>query len=194
MELADIQSHHQTETLLPLLLLLLLLLPEMSLSCLRATDPNITNVIKLYDDESHSGHLWFGNSALPDCSSTSPPSPSSCVVCLQQVIYTVCSDLLPTVKLVMEAPGQQINIIKSECPGLLGDATVQNGDSSGSSQDTWEWWLILIPILLLIIVALVVYGLWKKYRKTSERLTRAEEEEAIHLRRLEMDRDAEAAV
>eukprot|EP00064_Thunnus_orientalis_P020846 superscaffoldBa00005977_g20996 len=144
----------------------------MSLSCLRATDPNITNVIKLYDDESHSGHLWFGNSALPDCSSTSPPSPSSCVVCLQQVIYAVCSDLLPTVKLVMEAPGQQINIIKS---------------------DTWEWWLILIPILLLII-GLVVYGLWKKYRKTSERLTRAEEEEAIHLRRLEMDRDAEAAV
>ena len=85
----------------------------MSLSCIRATDPNITNVHKLYDDASGSGHLWISNDAVPDCSSTSPPSPSKCVVWLQRGLYAACSNLPQTVKLVMERPGQHINTIES---------------------------------------------------------------------------------
>lgn len=71
--------------------------------------------------------------------------------------------------------------------------------------DTWKWWQIFI-LLIIIIAVLVVYGLWKKCSKTSKCLTRVkeekavervggeEEEEAAHLRRPQMERDAEAAV
>lgn len=93
--------------------------------------------------------------------------------------------------MVMEAEGEHVKISESECP-------------KPPSDDTWKWWQIFI-LLIIIIAVLVVYGLWKKCSKTSKCLTRVkeekavervggeEEEEAAHLRRPEMERDAEVA-
>ncbi|CAK6974929.1 uncharacterized protein LOC122989328 isoform X3 [Scomber scombrus] len=136
----------------------------MSLSCLRAFLPTTINYIKLYDDNTDIGHYWMGHGTPPDCSSTSPPSPSSCVVCLQQWVYAVCSDLPQPVKLVMEASSQPLEILKSDCPRLLGDSMVQSAtESQLSSPDMRERWLIFIPIFIFLIT-LMVYCIWKKYR------------------------------
>ncbi|CAK6980458.1 uncharacterized protein LOC122989328 isoform X2 [Scomber scombrus] len=145
----------------------------MSLICFLALGIIAPNVDVLYDDKYDTGHLWMKNGSLPACSSTSPPSPSSCEVCLQQEVYAVCRDLMQDADLRMEAAGQPITIKKSKCPWLLGDATVQSAteyplstiqrtDSAGTNPGTWEWWQIFIPILFLLLFVFMVFYIRKK--------------------------------
>ncbi|XP_062280761.1 uncharacterized protein LOC133985181 isoform X2 [Scomber scombrus] len=145
--------------------------PKM-LSCHCATDPIIRVVDVLYDYNNDDDNLWMSNGSLPFCSSTSPPSASSCVVCVRQGVYAVCGHLMQAVKLVMEASGRQIEIIKSECPWLLGDATVQSAtESPAINPDTTGQWPIIIPILLILLFLfflLMGYCIFKRNRNTSE--------------------------
>lgn len=166
----------------------------MELSCFSSSDPHAVNATQLYDDNVAEGNLWMrgGQNSLPLCPPISPPLDGRCLVCLEQKVYAVCRNLMAGVKMVMEAEGEHVKISESECP-------------KPPSDDTWKWWQIFI-LLIIIISVLVVYGLWKKCSKTSKCLTRVkeekavervggeEEEEAAHLRRPEMERDAEAAV
>jgi len=166
-------------------------------SCFSSSAPRAVNAILLYDDNVADGDLWTRGGQdipLPPCSTISPLD-GRCLVCLDhqdQSVYAVCRNLMDGVKMVMEAEGEQVKISESECP-------------KPPSDDTWKWWQIFILILLLIIIAvLVVYGLWKKCstkcltrvkeEKAVERVGGEEEEEAAHLRRPEMERDAEAVV
>lgn len=52
------------------------------LSCYCSSDPNIWNVSLLY--LCTNDHLWSGTGAAPLCSSVSPPSASTCLVCFQR--------------------------------------------------------------------------------------------------------------
>ncbi|XP_067452196.1 uncharacterized protein [Thunnus thynnus] len=174
----------------------------MEFSCFSSSDPRAVNATQLYDYNVAKGNLWMRGGQdipLPPCSPISPLD-GRCLVCLDhqdQSVYAVCRNLMDGVKMVMEAEGEHVKISESKCP-------------KPPSDDTWKWWqiFILIIILIIIIAVPVVYGLWKKCSKTSKCLTRVkgekavervgeeeeEEEEAAHLRRPEMERDAEAAV
>ncbi|CAK6982322.1 uncharacterized protein LOC128362339 [Scomber scombrus] len=132
------------------------------LSCHRASDPIITDVDVLYDYNNDDDNLWMSNGSLPFCSSTSPPSASSCVVCVKQGVYAVCGHLMQAVKLMMEASGRQIEIIKS--------ATVQSAtESPAINPDTTGQWPIIIPILLILLLFLLMgYCIFKRNCNTSE--------------------------
>ncbi|XP_067452201.1 uncharacterized protein [Thunnus thynnus] len=172
------------------------------LRCFNSSGPLAEKATVLFDFHSNHVNLWNRgdpHTPLPPCSSISSFPNSSCLVCLDhqdhqdQSVYVVCCNLANNVEVKMEAGDNNVKISEFECP-------------KPPSDDTWKWWQIFILILLIIIAVLVVYGLWKKCCKTSKCLTRVkeekavervgeeEEEEAAHLRRPEMECDAEAAV
>ncbi|XP_053179055.1 uncharacterized protein LOC128362339 [Scomber japonicus] len=164
------------------------------LSCHHSSDPHITDVGLVYDYNNDTGNLWQKNGPLSFCSSISAPSASSCVVCVEQGVNAVCGHLVQAVELVMEAAGGPIEIIKSECPRLLGDgllsATVQSAtESPGINPDTRERWPVVIPIVItILLVLLMVYCILKKNRSTSEPKIKGEKNgDTFYLSILEAD-------
>ncbi|KAK2908284.1 uncharacterized protein [Channa argus] len=91
------------------------------LSCRCSTNPNITTAIKLYNTSSETGHLWFRNITVPNCSSIAPPARFSCAVCFDQFLHVVCSNLRTEDGMVeLEKEDQTIDTIKCGCPRSLG--------------------------------------------------------------------------
>ncbi|KAK5619302.1 hypothetical protein CRENBAI_015529 [Crenichthys baileyi] len=115
------------------------------LRCLGSAGPTPKQVDQLYLTEAAEGALWDSTGGTPSCSSISPPPPSRCLVCLQEMVYAVCNNV--TSALTMEGDGNQIPITESECPVFMKTDPPQH-----------LLWLLIIPIF--IIIAAVVY--WKR--------------------------------
>lgn len=108
-----------TSLLLFLLLLCFSLSLRMASTCFSSSDPTAVNALKVYDNTNDYEDLWNRNNNLPQCSSSLPPPDSLCLVCLQIMVYVVCSNLTNGVEIVMEGVGVHINIVKSSKKLLL---------------------------------------------------------------------------
>ncbi|XP_078802327.1 uncharacterized protein LOC144991933 isoform X2 [Oryzias latipes] len=117
----------------------------MNFSCFKACDPNIRNADVLYLHDNDNQNLW--NGTAPICSSVSPPSPSSCLVCFQDSLYAVCSYFLEETP-VMEGDGNNIQIANNTCPTCKDPALDQTLQSISP--------FIIVGLIILFILILVV--------------------------------------
>ncbi|XP_078024754.1 uncharacterized protein LOC144463658 isoform X2 [Epinephelus lanceolatus] len=89
------------------------------MTCLSSSDPAAVNATLLFDLDNDDENLWTRSShggPLPLCSSPSSPPDSLCWVCLEQKVYAVCHNLTDGVKIMMEAGGVSVDLLKSDCP------------------------------------------------------------------------------
>ena len=97
--------------------LFFILFVQMGLSCFNSSEPHAVNAILLYNDIFREGSLWKRGRQdipLPRCSHPiSPPPDTRCLVCVEQKVYAVCRNLTETVKMVMEADGDNVVISES---------------------------------------------------------------------------------
>ncbi|XP_049443670.1 uncharacterized protein LOC125895673 isoform X2 [Epinephelus fuscoguttatus] len=117
------------------------------MTCFSSSDPAAVNATLLFDLDNDDENLWTRSShggPLPLCSSPSSPPDFPCWVCLEQKVYAVCRNLTDGVKMMMEAGGVSVDLLKSDCPKPSSD-----GDGGASESQLLA---IIIPILLLIII------------------------------------------
>ena len=99
------------------LFLFFILFVQMKFSCFSSSDQRAVNATQLYNDNSAEGSLWMRGRQdipLPRCSHPiSPPPDTRCLVCVEQKVYAVCRNLTETVKMVMEADGDNVVISES---------------------------------------------------------------------------------
>ncbi|XP_078024747.1 uncharacterized protein LOC117250933 isoform X1 [Epinephelus lanceolatus] len=140
------------------------------MTCFSSSDPAAMNATLLFDLDNDDENLWTRSShggPLPLCSSPSSPPDSLCWVCLEQKVYAVCHNLTDGVKIMMEAGGVSVDLLKSDCPKPPSD-----GDDGASK----SWLLaIIIPILLLLLLLLLIGVLLYIFRKKLLKSLRAKQ-------------------
>ncbi|KAL7396556.1 hypothetical protein ABVT39_007736 [Epinephelus coioides] len=132
------------------------------MTCFNSPDPAAVNATLLFDLDNDNENLWTRSShggPLPLCSSPSSPPDSPCWVCLEQKVYAVCHNLTDGVKIMMEAGGVSVDLLKSDCPKPPSDG---DGDDGASKS---ELLAIIIPILLLLLIGVLLYIFRKKLLK-----------------------------
>ncbi|KAL7397740.1 hypothetical protein ABVT39_027168 [Epinephelus coioides] len=109
------------------------------MTCFNSSDPAAVNATLLFDFYNDNENLWTRSShggPLPLCSSPSSPPDSPCWVCLEQKVYAVCHNLTDGVKIMMEAGGVSVDLLKSDCPKPPSDVDGDDGYIYGGKDFT----------------------------------------------------------